>query len=303
LHIDHVVNLCYSIFDHMVNMDCGVIFMEAIQIDSLSKSYGKSRGIVDVSFDVHKGELFGFIGPNGAGKSTTIRSLLGLIRPDGGRAQILGMDILKDSVAIRRRTGYLPSEVYFTENRKVLDTLLYAASFYRQDLKVRILSLSARLDLDLKKKVDDLSLGNKKKVAVVLALMHSPELIVLDEPTAGLDPLMQKEFFDIIHEERGRGATVLLSSHVLSEVQRHCDRVAVIREGRILFVRPVADMMRQSVKRVTATARAGGTNEFVFDGEINSLTQRLAGEDLADLLVEELPLEDVFLKLYRKEGA
>jgi ABC-2 type transport system ATP-binding protein len=303
LHIDHVVNLCYSMFDHMVNMDCGVIFMEAIQIDSLSKSYGKSRGIVDVSFDVHKGELFGFIGPNGAGKSTTIRSLLGLVRPDGGRAEILGMDILKDSVAIRRRTGYLPSEVYFTENRKVQDTLLYAASFYRQDLKVRILSLSARLDLDLKKKVDDLSLGNKKKVAVVLALMHSPELIVLDEPTAGLDPLMQKEFFDIIHEERGRGATVLLSSHVLSEVQRHCDRVAVIREGRILFVRPVADMMKQSVKRVTATARAGGTNEFVFDGEINSLTQRLAGEDLADLLVEELPLEDVFLKLYRKEDS
>lgn len=277
--------------------------MEIIQINKLAKNYGKSRGIADVSFSVHKGELFGFIGPNGAGKSTTIRTLLGYIRPDSGHAELFGLDIQKENLAIKRRTGYLPSEVYFTENRKALDELMYTASFYEGSLRGRIIELAERLNLDLKKKVDDFSLGNKKKVAIIQALMHSPELLILDEPTSGLDPLMQKEFFDIIHEERQRGATVLLSSHVLSEVQRHCDRVAVIRDGRILFVRGVAELTRQTVKRVTTTGRAGEAREFIFDGEINALTQKLAGDDLTDLLVEELPLEDVFLKFYEKEGA
>lgn len=277
--------------------------MSVIEIHSLNKSYGKSRGIIDVSFRVEKGEMFGFIGPNGAGKSTTIRSLLGYIRPDGGAAQIFGLDTQKETVAIKRRTGYLPAEVYFTENRRAIDVLKYTASFYRGDLSGRIRDLAHRLNLDLTKKVDDFSLGNKKKVAIIQALMHSPELLILDEPTSGLDPLMQKEFFDIIREEREKGATVLLSSHVLSEVQRHCDRVAVIREGRLLFVKPVAELTRQRVKRVTATGKSGEALEYVFDGEINELTHRLSGEDLTDLLVEELPLEDVFLKFYEKEGA
>ncbi len=277
--------------------------MNIIEIQSLSKSYGKSRGIIDVSFAVGKGELFGFIGPNGAGKSTTIRSLLGYIRPDSGSATIFGMDTRINTVAIKRRTGYLPAEVYFTDNRKARDVLKYTASFYQGDLKGRIEELADRLNLDLNKKVDDFSLGNKKKVAIIQALMHRPDLLILDEPTSGLDPLMQNEFFRIIEEERARGTTVLLSSHVLSEVQRHCDRVAVIRDGRILFVKPVGELTGQRVKRVTAINRAGIANEYVFDGEINELTGKLVQEDLSDLLIEELPLEDVFLKFYKKEGA
>lgn len=277
--------------------------MNIIEIHSLTKSYGKSRGITDVSFAVRKGELFGFIGPNGAGKSTTICSLLGYIRPESGHATIFGMDTGLHSAAIKRRTGYLPAEVYFTDNCKARELLHYTASFYKSDLRGRIEELATRLNLDLGKKVEDFSLGNKKKVAIIQALMHRPELIILDEPTSGLDPLMQKEFFDIIAEEQARGATVLLSSHVLSEVQRHCDRVAVIREGRILFVKPVAELTRQRVKRVSAIGRSGEAREFVFDGEINELTSSLAREDLTDLLVEELPLEDVFLKFYEKEGA
>ncbi len=276
--------------------------MNVIEIDKLTKSYGKSRGITDVSFNVGKGEIFGFIGPNGAGKSTTIRTLLGYIRADGGRASIFGMDIARDTVRIKKRTGYLPSEAVFTENMKVRDMLFYTAEFYRKDMKERIMQLASKLALDLGKRVDDLSLGNRKKVAIIQALMHSPELLILDEPTSGLDPLVQKEFFDILLEQRSSGATILFSSHVLSEVQRYCDKVAIIREGRIVGINTVEELTSNTFKRVSLIDENGEARDYVHHGDVNKLAQELAKMRLRDFKVEEPSLEEIFLKYYEKEA-
>ena len=192
-----------------------------IDIKHLTKMYGHSPGIKDVNLEIHEGEIFGFIGPNGAGKSTTIRTLLGLIQPTSGKAKIFGKDITTHGPEIREEIGYLPSEVFYYDDMRVMDLLNYSASFYRkpkQAMQRRIRELAALLDLDLQKKIDDLSYGNKKKVGIVQGLLHSPKLIILDEPTGGLDPLMQQTFFDLLREENKRGATVLFSSHILSEV-------------------------------------------------------------------------------------
>ena len=223
----------------------------AIFTRHLTKRYGRARGIEDVNLEVHEGEIFGFIGPNGAGKSTTIRTLLGLVRKTAGAAFIFGLDCDRDRTHILEQVGYLPSEVFYYDGMRARDLLKYAAGFYRTDCSARIKELSTRLGLNLDQKVEDMSLGNRKKVGIVQGLMHSPKLIILDEPTSGLDPLVQRAFFDLIREEHARGATVLFSSHILSEVQRICDRVAIIREGRIVAVRSVAEMRRSAVKRVT----------------------------------------------------
>jgi ABC-2 type transport system ATP-binding protein len=279
-----------------------MIYMKVIEINKLTKSYGKSRGIIDVSFDVEKGEIFGFIGPNGAGKSTTIRTLLGYIRQQSGNACIFGLDIQKDTVGIKKRTGYLPSEAVFTENMKALDLLLYTAEFYIKDLKEQIKDLASRLDLDLGKRVDDFSLGNRKKVAIIQALMHSPELLILDEPTSGLDPLIQKEFFDLLLERRKAGTTILFSSHVLSEVQKYCDRVAIIREGRIAGINSVDELISKTFKKVSVVDEKGITSEFVHHGDVNELIQQLARIRLRDFKVEEPSLEEIFLRYYEKEA-
>jgi len=199
--------------------------MNVIEIKNLTKNYGKARGITDVSFNVEEGEVFGFIGPNGAGKSTTIRTLLSLIYPTSGSATIFGKDCIEFGPEIKKEIGYLPSEVFYYDNMKVIDLLKYSASFYKKDCSKRITELAEAMDLDLNKKIDDLSFGNKKKVGIVQGLLHEPKLIILDEPTSGLDPLMQQKFFDLLEEENKKGATILLSSHILSEVQRLCNRL------------------------------------------------------------------------------
>lgn len=225
----------------------------------LTKRYGKARGITDVNLTVRQGEIFGFVGPNGAGKSTTIRCLLGLIRPTSGSASIFGLDCARDRVSILEEVGYLPSEVFYYEGMRARDLLDYAASFYRGDHSARIAALANRLGLDLDQKIEDMSLGNRKKVGIVQGLLHSPKLVILDEPTSGLDPLAQRAFFDLIREEnREHGVTVLFSSHILSEVQRMCDRVAIIREGRIVAVKDVAELRRSSVKRVSLVLGGSG---------------------------------------------
>ncbi|MEJ2488046.1 MAG: ATP-binding cassette domain-containing protein [Anaerolineales bacterium] len=203
--------------------------MPVIETTNLSKYYGKARGMVEVSLQVEEGEIFGFIGPNGAGKSTTIRLLLALIYPSGGNAKVFGKDVIQYGPEIRQEIGYLPSEVFYYEKMKVIDLLNYSASFYKKDCSQKIVQLADLMELDLKRRIDDLSYGNKKKVGIVQGLLHSPKLIILDEPTAGLDPLMQQRFFDLIHEENQKGATVFFSSHILREVQRLCNRVAIIR--------------------------------------------------------------------------
>jgi ABC-2 type transport system ATP-binding protein len=294
--------------------------MNVIEIKNLTKMYGKARGIEDVSFNVEEGEIFGFIGPNGAGKSTTIRTLLSLIYPTSGSATIFGKDIITAAPEIKKDIGYLPSEVFYYDNMKVIDLLKYSASFYKTDCTQRIKELAEIMELDLTKKIDDLSLGNKKKVGIVQGLLHEPKLIILDEPTSGLDPLMQQKFFDLLEQENKKGATILFSSHILSEVQRLCDRVAIIKDGRIVTVEKISTLKENTYKKFKIETSSqvdiaifkvdgvnqleidGNTISFLFKGNINSIMKRIAEIEIVNLWVEEPDLEEIFMHYYEKEA-
>jgi len=297
----------------------GVLNMNVIEINNLTKYYGKSRGIIDVSFNVEEGEIFGFIGPNGAGKSTLIRTLLSLIYPTSGSAAIFGKDCIKYAPEIAREVGYLPSEVYYYDKMKVIDLLKYSASFYKKDCSKRIKELAEILDLDLNKKIDDLSYGNKKKVGIVQGLLHEPKLIILDEPTGGLDPLMQQKFFDLLFEENRKGATIFLSSHVLSEVQRLCSRVAIIKEGRIIKLEKMSNLRENNYKKFRVETKeeiakeyfnlAGVSNleiesskiSFLYKGNVNLIMKKLSDIELSNIGIEEPSLEEIFMHYYEKE--
>lgn len=290
---------------------------EVIEIKELTKYYGKARGIIDVSFSVHEGEIFGFIGPNGAGKSTTIRTLLGLLYPTSGSATIFGRDCIRDGSELRRDIGYLPAEVYYYDNMKVIDLLKYSSSFYGKVDLPRIRELAGIMDLDLTRKIDDLSYGNKKKVGIVQGLLHRPKLIILDEPTSGLDPLMQKKFFELIREENKNGATVLMSSHILTEVQKLCSRVAIIKEGHIIQLQEINSLRNTAYKKVriefsngvpegfdaapgiSALTRENGEATFLYAGDVNTLVRRISAEPLKNLTIEEPDLEEIFMHYYR----
>ncbi|MCB2297962.1 ABC transporter ATP-binding protein [Clostridium tagluense] len=293
--------------------------MNIIEIKNLTKNYGVARGITDVSFNVQQGEIFGFIGPNGAGKSTTIRTLLSLIYPTSGSATIFGKDCVKFGPEIKKEIGYLPSEVFYYDNMKVIDLLKYSASFYKKDCSKRIIELAEIMNLDLNKKIDDLSYGNKKKVGIVQGLLHSPKLIILDEPTSGLDPLMQQKFFELLEKENKRGATILLSSHILSEVQRLCNRVAIIKEGKIIKVEKISTLQESNHKKfkiqvaskiednyfnisgVSALDIKGKIISFLFRGNINFIMKKISEIDITNLWIEEPDLEEIFMHYYVKE--
>lgn len=289
--------------------------MSIIEVSHLTKYYGKSRGIVDVSFNVEEGEIFGFIGPNGAGKSTTIRLLLSLIHPTSGSARLFGQDVVSHGPELRRDIGYLPSEVYYYEGMKVIDLLKYSASFYNCDCKQRMHDLSELMELEMNRRINDLSYGNKKKVGIVQGLLHSPKLLFLDEPTAGLDPLMQRKFFDLIRQENARGVTVFFSSHILGEVQRLCNRVGIIREGKIAEISDIRTLQQNNYKKVRVDAAGidaasfnlpGVTNlqsedssvRFFFKGDINSVLQKIAPLQVSDVTIEEPTLEEIFMHYY-----
>lgn len=291
-----------------------------IEIRNLTKFYGKSRGIIDVSFEVKEGEIFGFIGPNGAGKSTTIRTMLSLIYPTSGSALIFGKDCVKYGHEIRKSIGYLPSEVFYYDDMKVIDLLKYSASFYGRTDMERIAYLAETMDLDLTRKIDDLSYGNKKKVGIIQGLLHSPKLIILDEPTSGLDPLMQQKFFNLIRSENKNGATVLFSSHILTEVQKLCSRVAIIKEGRIIKVEDIGAMRNTTYKKIRLefhsevpgelTALDGISNlkrdgpelSFLYKGNIDSMIKTIARFELANVMIEEPDLEEIFLHYFGREA-
>lgn len=292
--------------------------MNVIEISKLTKFYGKSRGIMDVSFDVKEGEIFGFIGPNGAGKSTTIRTLLAFLHPTAGSARIFGMDCIKESHRIKMEVGYLPSEVNYYDDMKVKDLLSYSAKFYKKDLKSRINTLCELFEVPLNKRIVELSFGNKKKVAIIQALLHEPKLLILDEPTGGLDPLMQNRFFDVLKEENKKGVTIFFSSHILSEVQKMCNRVAIIKEGRILKVEEVEKLRSNNFKRIKIEYKNDKAQElklpgmmdidkkeryieFLYKGKINDLIKILAEDEIENLLIEEPSLEEVFMHYYEKE--
>lgn len=290
--------------------------MDIIKTERLTKSYGKARGIVDLDMTVAEGEFFGFIGPNGAGKSTTIRTLLGLIAPTSGSAEIFGKNITTQKESILQNIGYLPSEAIFYRGMKVKDILRLSADLRKKDCTEEAKTLCERLQLDTSRKVDDLSFGNRKKVAIVCALQSNPDLLILDEPTGGLDPLMQKEFFEILKERNTNGTTIFLSSHVLSEVQRNCTRAAIIRDGKIIACDSVDVLAKTSTKRVTVHGaveldRLYGIRDikstqdsvsFLYSGNMNSLLEALSSGQVNDLTVTEPDLEEVFLHYYEKDG-
>ncbi|MBE0451282.1 MAG: ABC transporter ATP-binding protein [Clostridia bacterium] len=290
--------------------------MDIIEISNLTKYYGKVKGIENVSFNVKEGEIFGFIGPNGAGKSTTIRTLLGLIFPTSGSAKLFGKDCIEFGSDIRSAIGYLPSEVFYYEKMKVKDLLKYSASFYKKDCTKRINELSEIMELNLNRRIEDLSYGNKKKVGIVQGLLHEPKLIMLDEPTSGLDPLMQQKFFDIISEENKKGATVFFSSHILSEVQHLCNRVAIIKEGHVIKVEDIKTLREDNYKKVTIKGNSldyvrlnfegvsqlvkyDHSSSFFYKGDVKFLIEAVAEQEIQDILIEDPSLEEIFMHYYK----
>ena len=290
--------------------------MNAIQLSNLTKYYGKSRGILNLNLDVKEGEFFGFIGPNGAGKSTTRRTLLGLITPSSGQAKIFDETIRKRNPQIRSHIGYLPSEAVFYRGMKVKDLLKLSADLHHKNCSAEREILCRRLQLDVNRKVDELSFGNRKKVAIVSALQHQPKLLILDEPTSGLDPLMQREFFHIIRERNEQGATVFLSSHVLSEIQRNCTRAAIIREGRIIACDRVEALSKTNAKRISVQGQVSldsleeirdlkendGVSSFLYGGDIHRLLETLSAGTITDLSISDPDLDEIFLHYYENGG-
>ena len=290
--------------------------MNAIETKGLTKFYGKARGIEDVDLTIEEGEIFGFIGPNGAGKSTTIRTLLGLIRPTAGRATVLGLDIERDNKEILRQVGYLPSEAAFYRGMRVGDLLAFSAKLRGLDCTEEAKKLAERLELDMTRKVGELSLGNRKKVGLVAAMQHKPRLYILDEPTSGLDPLIQREFFSLLRERNEEGATVFLSSHVLSEIGRYCGRAAILREGRLVREDSIENLAGTGVKHVTlrvvaAFPQIDGMRDvqwqendvrFMYSGRADALIRALATVTFEDITVTDPDVEEGFLHYYEKEG-
>ncbi|MCR4598536.1 MAG: ABC transporter ATP-binding protein [Acetatifactor sp.] len=272
----------------------------AIEIKNLTKNYGKNRGVTNLSMTVEEGDVYGFLGPNGAGKSTTIRSMLGLARFQEGEIKLLGMDAGNQQVEILRQVGYMPSEAWFYADMKVKDAIKYAADMRGLDCKKEAEMLCERLQLDVNKKVEELSLGNRKKVSIVCAMQHRPKLFVFDEPTSGLDPLMQAEFFRLVMEYNAKGTTCFLSSHVLSEVKKYCKHAAIIREGKLIKADTVENLTKTSAKHIRMT-KDGKEEDFIYRGNVNEFLKGLAGHDISDILIEEPELEDVFMHFYEEE--
>lgn len=288
----------------------------AVETRGLTKYYGESRGIVALDLRVEQGDIFGFIGPNGAGKSTTIRALLGLISPTSGNGRVFGMDIEKEKERVLERVGYMPSEAMFYNGMRVSEIIKFSASLHKKDCSDEAKRLCERLMLDTSKKVEQLSLGNRKKVSIVCAFQHKPDLYVLDEPTSGLDPLMQKEFYSILRERNKEGATIFLSSHVLSEIQRNCTQAAIIREGKIVAAGSVEELSRTNAKRVNVhginhapvikgvrdVKEYGNNISFLYNGGIRELLQELSKQPVEDMTITEPDLEEIFMHYYTDGG-
>jgi ABC-2 type transport system ATP-binding protein len=290
-----------------------------IDITDLSKFYGKVRGIEHVNLEINEGEIFGFIGPNGSGKSTTIRLLLNLIFPTSGSARIMGMDIIRETKEIKHHVGYLPSDANAYSTMDVNEFLSYCLRFYNvRKEENRIIELAELFELDLKRKIVELSMGNRKKVSIIQSLLHRPELLILDEPTTGLDPLMQSNFFELLRAENRKGMTIFFSSHILGEVQMLCKRVAIIKDGNIIKLEDIETLRKKQLKKINIELsnlvnedafRLPGIESiniihsniisFLYSGEINQLINMLAGMTIVNLMIEEPSLEEIFMHYYK----
>ena len=290
--------------------------MNVIELDHFTKCYGPVRAVRDLTLHVPEGAFYGFIGPNGAGKSTTIRAILGLLRPTSGRVSVLGRDVSRERTRILAETGYLASEAAFWPGETVGDLLDYSARLRGRRRDQYTEELLQRLQLDPSRKVDQLSYGNRKKTAAVAALQHRPRLLVLDEPTGGMDPLIQREFFAILEERRQAGATIFLSSHIMPEIRRHCDRAAVISRGRLAAEDRLDQLAGADGKQVTVQGHVSvshlpgvrGLQEtptgqtFLYHGDPGPLLQALAQGNVRDCTITEPDLEDWIQRFYREEG-
>lgn len=286
--------------------------MNVIETKRLTKYYGKARGIVDSNLCVREGDIYGFIGPNGAGKSTTIRTILGMIKPTSGVAEVLGKNVTKYGKEIRKEIGYMPSESQFYPQMRVEQVIKLAADLHKKECSSVAQELCDRFQIDTKKKIEDLSLGNRKKISIVCALQHEPRLLILDEPTSGLDPLMQKEFFKVLEERNKAGATIFLSSHVLPEIQEYCNNAAIIKEGKIIAKGPVEELAKSNAKRVTLYGvttmpdfknvvdikRIESGYSFLYQGKMKDLISKLNGVDIKDMTITDPSLEEIFMHFY-----
>ena len=286
-----------------------------LKIDKLTKYYGKIKGIENLSLELNEGEIFGFIGPNGAGKSTTIKCIMNLINKNSGDIYIAGKINNKDDLELKEIIGYLPSEISLYDDMTVKQILDYNAQFYKKDTSLKRKELVTKFQLDESKKVEQLSLGNLKKLGIVLALVHDPKLIILDEPTSGLDPIMQDVFYNILKEEREKGNTIFYSTHILSEIKKICDRVGIIKDGNLIKVETLKEMKNNNLVIVTIKSRKIANiktelklkileeNEeeikILYNDDINKLIKLLECYNLEKLLIEELSIEDMFIHYYK----
>ena len=286
-----------------------------LEIQNLTKYYGKIRGVENLSLKLEEGEIFGFIGPNGAGKSTTIRSIMNLINKTSGRVLIENEEFNKDDIAIKEKIGYLPSEIHLYDDLTVKEMLDYHEKFYKKNIHKRRIELVKRFKLDEKKRIEDLSLGNLKKLGIILAFMHEPKILILDEPTSGLDPIMQNVFYDLLKEEKAKGNTIFYSTHILNEVSKICDRVGIIRNGRLIKVEKIEELSKKNLTFVTITSKQ--SKEIIKDLKINTISEdenaikfgnnlphnelikKLSKYKIDRILIEEATLEDMFLHYYK----
>ena len=286
-----------------------------LEIKNLTKYYGNTLGVKNLNLTLNEGEIFGFIGPNGAGKSTTIRSIMNLINKTSGTVLLNGEELTKDNANLKAIIGYLPSEIHLYEDLTVNQMLNYHESFYHQNIHKRRKELVKRLKLDETKKIEDLSLGNSKKLGIILALMHEPKLLILDEPTSGLDPIMQQTFYELLKEEKSKGTTIFYSTHILSEISKICDRVGIIKDGTLLKIEKVEEIQKKELTYVTIESKEidniikdlkldhnlKKNNTIKFKNTISSdkLIKTLSKYKIDKILIEEATIEDIFLHYYK----
>ena len=286
-----------------------------LEIQNLTKYYGKILGVENLSLKLEEGEIFGFIGPNGAGKSTTIRSIMNLINKTSGRVLVENKEFNKDDTDIKEKIGYLPSEIHLYDDLTVKEMLDNHEKFYKKNIHKRRIELVKILELDEKKKIEDLSLGNLKKLGIVLAFMHNPKILILDEPTSGLDPIMQNVFYDLLKEEKAKGNTIFYSTHILNEVSKICDRVGIIRNGKLIKVEKIEELSKKNLTFVTITSneikdivndlkvnvilKEANTIKFGNNLSHNELIKKLSKYNIERILIEEATLEDMFLHYYK----
>ena len=287
---------------------------KVLEVKNLTKYYGKVKGIENISFTLEKGEIFGFIGPNGSGKSTTIRSIMNLLNKNSGQVFINGKEFKKNDIQIKAMIGYLPSEINLYDDMTVKEIFDYHQKFYNKDITKRRNELTSLLNLDENKKIEELSLGNLKKLGIVLSLMHNPKILILDEPTSGLDPIMQKVFFNILKEEKKKGTTILYSTHILSEISKICDRVGIIKDGNLIKIEKIEEILDKNLTFIKITSNEKESiikklkiKEYLLEDNTIKFYNNLTHDDLIKkiskfkidkIIIEEASLEDLFLHYY-----